>query len=782
MGANGDSPGGASAQSPASTANKKKMEKRAAVSAEASSSTDEVADYQKVVYPKTEEARAFIFSVVADSALFAGASATQRAELVDAMQERPCTDDELVIQQGDDGQHFFVVRSGEFGVYLKQVGDAPVHKYKPGGSFGELALLYNKPRAATIRCTAAGVLYQLDRATFRGVLIAGQKTAVDLSLRMLKKVPLLEGLTDQQYNQLLSILAEEKYEDGQTVCAANSSMDSLFLVKEGLVNLFEGSGATQVGSPRRSLGGGAIVPYQAGDFFGASALSDDSAHKWHGSITAVGSVTLLRLRRPDMLQTLGDLTTLLRDNFQQRVLGSIEMFRMLSSSQVSLLIDSFTEQRYTAGDTVIRQGDDGDTFYIIKSGQVRVSVRATDGGSAAGEREIAKLRGGDYFGEMALLNAAPRMATVTAIEATICMTVDRTTFTQVLGPLKELMDREADRRKAEVEALSKKTVIKLNDLKDLGTLGVGTFGRVKLVEHMPTRSKYALKCMRKRQLIALKQVEHVMNEKNLLGMAKHPFLINLMGAYQDGVELYMLLELALGGELFTRLRDLYRFDEPASRFYAACVTSAFMHLHDLNVVYRDLKPENLLLDSGGYIKLCDFGFAKVVPERTFTLCGTPEYLAPEIISNVGHTIAVDWWAVGILIFEMLTGDPPFVADDPMELYQQILRGSFVYPQLVGKTAKDLITKLLVSNPAMRLGIVKKGHRDLVSHPFFKLVDFAQLVKRTGKPPPPHVPKIRGDADMSNFDELDDGAGMAQDPKWDQPCLPDENALFAGFSM
>lgn len=766
---------GASSATAASTprsaeAAKKTTQKRAAVSAEASSS--EEVSYSKVVYQKTEEARQFIMMVVADSTLFAGASSSQRTELVDAMQERTCGVDELIIQQGDPGEHYFVVRSGEYAVYLKQKGDTPVHKYKPGGTFGELALLYNKPRAATVKCVTPGVLYQLDRGTFRGVLIAGQKSTGDASLRILKKVPLLEGLTDQQYNQLLSVLTEEKYEDEQIVCEQGASMDSLYLVKEGLVNLVEGSSTAAPGS-------GAVVPYQAGDFFGASALSDDGTNKWFGAISAVGTVTLLRLKRSDMLEVLGDLTTLLRDNFQQRVLGSIEMFKMLSGSQISALVDSFTEQRYTASDKVITQGDEGDTFYIIKSGQVRVSVKSAP--LMTGEREIATLKQGDYFGEMALLNAAPRMATVTAIEPTICMTVDRTTFDKVLGPLKELMDREADRRKAEVEALSKKAVIKLSELKDLGTLGVGTFGRVKLVDHLPTGSKYALKCMRKRQLIALKQVEHVLNEKNLLALCDHPFLINMVGAYQDGVELYMLLELALGGELFSRLRDLYRFDENASRFYAACVTSAFTHMHDNKIVYRDLKPENLLLDSEGYIKICDFGFAKIVPERTFTLCGTPEYLAPEIISNVGHTLAVDWWALGILIFELLTGDPPFVADDPMELYQLILRGTFAYPSLVGRNAKDIITNLLVNNPAKRLGIVLRGHRHLMAHAFYKPIDFALLVKKAGKPPPPHVPKIKSDADMSNFDELEDGAGSAQDPTWDQACSPEENALFAAFS-
>jgi len=303
---------------------------------------------------------------------------------------------------------------------------------------------------------------------------------------------------------------------------------------------------------------------------------------------------------------------------------------------------------------------------------------------------------------------------------------------------------------------------------------------VKLVEVQGEGKLYALKAMRKKQLIALKQVEHVMNEKRLLALCDHPFLINLVGAFQDATELYMVLELALGGELFTVLRDRVRFDEPMARFYAASVVSAFIHLHDKKIVYRDLKPENLLLDKDGYIKVCDFGFAKEVADRTFTLCGTPEYLAPEIISNIGHFQAVDWWALGILIFEMLTGDPPFCADDPMELYQQILRGAFIYPALVGKSAKDVISKLLVSNPAMRLGVVKRGSREIVAHAFFKMIDFAQLNKRSPKFPPPYKPDVRSDFDMSNFDEIDDASCAPADPSWALPATPEEEALFSGF--
>jgi len=711
--------------------------------------------------------------VVEQSTLFTHCSSAQRDNLVDALEECKAGVHQMISTQGDAGDAFFIVRKGEYVVLLKEKGEVPVHKYKQGGTFGELALLYNQPRAASVKCVTAGVLFKLDRATFRHVLMAGTKETANVGSKLLKRVHLLEGLTDSQVASLVTILTEETFTDGATVCEQGDVMDSLFMVKEGLV--------------QQSTDGGTSATISLGDCFGQACLTSDEKTTassklptWPGKIVAVGSVTLLRLKREHVIETLGDLWSLMRENFQQRVLSSISMFKELSASEVSVLVDAMSETRYVTNDRIISQDDMGDTFYIIKSGQVSVTV-AMEASSDTKDREIAKLTVGDYFGEMALLQNAPRMASVTALEPTTCMTVDRETFGKVLGPLQAFLQREADRRQKEVEQIGQRDTIKLEDLTEMGTLGVGTFGRVKLVKHKTTKTAYALKTMRKRQLIALKQVTHVMNEKKLLALCDHPFLINLVASFQDEIELYMVLELALGGELFSLLRDRMRFDEATARFYAACVVSAFIQMHDKKIAYRDLKPENLLLDKGGYIKICDFGFAKIVEDRTFTLCGTPEYLAPEIIASVGHGLPVDWWAMGILIYEMLCGDPPFVSDDPMQLYQQILSGKYSFPNFVGKQAREIVMKLLVEKPPMRLGMVKRGHRDLVAHPWLKPIDMTQLVKREGVPPPPFVPNIGSDEDMSNFDPMDDQTLKPADPSWARPCGQFENAQFAGWA-
>ena len=220
------------------------------------------------------------------------------------------------------------------------------------------------------------------------------------------------------------------------------------------------------------------------------------------------------------------------------------------------------------------------------------------------------------------------------------------------------------------------------------------------------RQYYALKIMKKSEVIYLKQVEHVKTEKKLLECITHPFIVNLLGAWQDDKILYLMMEYIIGGEFFLYLRKAGRFPNDTSRFYAAQITLVFEYLHGETILYRDLKPENLLLDRQGNCKVTDFGFAKRVEYRTWTLCGTPEYLAPEIILSKGHCKAVDWWALGILMYEMLAGYAPFYDEDPLGIYQKILEGKLKFPWHFDRHSKDLIKKLLTADLSKRLGNLK----------------------------------------------------------------------------
>ncbi|KAJ3089828.1 camp-dependent protein kinase catalytic subunit [Quaeritorhiza haematococci] len=289
----------------------------------------------------------------------------------------------------------------------------------------------------------------------------------------------------------------------------------------------------------------------------------------------------------------------------------------------------------------------------------------------------------------------------------------------------------------------------LNDFAIDRTLGTGSFGRVHLVRLKSTGKYYAMKVLKKADVVKMKQVEHTVNEKTILEQLDFPFLVSMLGTFQDSVNVYLVLDYVSGGELFSYLRRCGRFPNHVARFYAAEVVMAFEHLHSKNIIYRDLKPENLLIDSHGHIKITDFGFAKLVPDITWTLCGTPDYLAPEIIQSKGYGKAVDWWALGVLIYEMLAGHPPFYDEDHFKLYEKILACKPKFPAHFDPNAKDLVKRLLTADLTKRYGNLKGGSSDIKKHKWFAGIDWAKL--RNLQIAAPYVPPSKGDGDTSNFD-------------------------------
>jgi serine/threonine protein kinase len=229
--------------------------------------------------------------------------------------------------------------------------------------------------------------------------------------------------------------------------------------------------------------------------------------------------------------------------------------------------------------------------------------------------------------------------------------------------------------------------------------------------------------------------------------------------FQDDANIYLVLEYCHGGDLFGLMGqyDDEKLPVEAAQFYAASIASVFEHIHAKRIIYRDLKTENLLLDRQGYLKVADFGFAKKLGAeegaRTWTLCGTPEHLAPEIIQNKGHHRAADWWTLGINMFEFLAGEPPFNGDTPIGTYRLIVAGNFEFPADFNDAARDLISKFLAADPEKRFGCLEGGAKDVLEHPFFAEMAFAKLVAK--QLPPPYVPDVDDDEDISNFEEPED---------------------------
>lgn len=404
---------------------------------------------------------------------------------------------------------------------------------------------------------------------------------------------------------------------------------------------------------------------------------------------------------------------------------------------------------FNANEVIVRQGDRGDKFYIIKTGTVTVSKN--------GKGIIGILERGQFFGERALLEEDCRQATVTANAPGVeCLTLAREEF------LQHFLDFEKSEPKPlkKVEYLTKNEYsdVQLKDLVKIRTLGTGGFGRVELAQHIKNKNwTFALKCLKKVRIVGQRQQEHVFNEKTLQMTCNSIFIVQLYKTFRDPKYLYFLMEPCLGGDLYTLLQKQRnkRFSEAEARFFATCTLEALAYIHERNIIYRDLKPENLVIDNKGYVKLADFGFAKKLGVRgkTYTFGGTPDYVAPEVILNRGHDKAVDYWALGILIFELLHGKTPFKTESRMKTYNLILRGidNIVFNNKLPPTVSHLIKKLCKAMPTERLGCLKGGAQDVRNHRWFKGFEWEKLYAKTLRAP--WIPRLKNNTDTSYFDHI-----------------------------
>ena len=622
-----------------STTSQRKKEARAAVVARGSDLT-----YVKKTIPKSDQVRNLIYHSIKRNMLFRTCSEEELQDIIDAFDTAHFKADSVVIQQGDAGDTFYVVEEGQLDIMVsiadvnKDTGASSTREcqvgapYLPGSSFGELALMYGSPRAATIRAKTDCALWSLDRNAFKCITGSYKKKREGIILDTIRKVKI------------------------------------------------------------------------------------------------------------------GD-----------QVLGEV-----LDSSAVDAMALATQSDEFRKGDVIIRQGETGDAFYIIESGTIDVFI------SDQGTEPVARLTSGQFFGEKALLSEDVRQATCIAATDAKCLTLTREDFVQMLGNLQDLL-KASDKRltiaPATEDKVAKKSqeaiaaaMFELDDFDIRNTLGVGAFGRVKLVKVKPGKilkngnpdQTYALKCLSKRVIVDNGLQDHVVNERKIMSELNHPFILTFHGAMQDDQNVYFLLEILLGGELFRTLRGEGQFPESWSRFYAASVILAFCQIHSKQIAYRDLKPENLVMDAQGYLKIVDFGLAKKLGKgKTWTLCGTPDYLAPEVILNEGHDWAVDYWGLGVLIYEMTAGTPPFYAENPMEVYEKILSGEVHIPSQFSRGIGELIKKLLKISQSKRLGRTQGGASSVMKQKWFSGFDWHSLLAR--ELAVPFKPDLKDMEDLRNFD-------------------------------
>ena len=293
-----------------------------------------------------------------------------------------------------------------------------------------------------------------------------------------------------------------------------------------------------------------------------------------------------------------------------------------------------------------------------------------------------------------------------------------------------------------------------HDFIKLKVLGKGSFGEVLLVKLKANNKYYAMKILIKKQVKLRHQEIHTKSERDLMVKINCPFIVNIKFAFQDDFKLYIITEFMQGGEMFFHLHKEKKFSNEKTRFYIIELVLAIDFLHKNNMLYRDLKPENIMLDSNGHIKLTDFGLSKMVTkskEKAFTICGTPQYLAPEILSDDGYDNSVDWWSLGCVMYEMLVGKAPFKIPKGSYLTADLYKKKITIPENVTPEAKDLISQLLVPNPKNRLGYGKDGAEKIKAHSYFEGINWNDAWER--KLEPPLIPQLKNETDLSYFDKM-----------------------------
>jgi len=576
---------------------------------------------------KTKEEIKFIDDCCQTQMLFTGLGEDQRRAIINQMYRIDVPKGTKIIKQGDtNATDFYVIQEGSFDIF---VDDTNVAHFGKGQCFGDLALLHEAPRAATVKASEDSKLFAVHRLAFRTAL-----------KNMVKE----QGSRNQQF------------------------------------------------------------------------------------------------------------------------LRSIQEFSQLSDEEMRLIDMALEPMSFDQGAVILRQDDDGDRFFLIISGACTWTKKLPSGIEQSGDLVM-----GDYFGERALIKEEKRAATIIAKTSVNMLTLSKDDFTELVsGEIfkKKLTSYDmlpfSEDHKTEDEELTKTAGLRKNDICDLetlrkneiGVLGQGAFGIVTLVNDPNSEQSYALKAIKKCQIVELSQQKHIVNEMQIMRKLAEKyctFLVNLIATYKDELRVYFLLEVCLGGELFTILRRRRCFPETTARFYTACVTEGFVFMHGLNIIYRDLKPENLVLTDTGYLKITDFGFAKEVTDKTFTLCGTPDYLAPEIVTGQGHGRAVDWWTLGILLYEMVASFPPFYDEQPINTYRRIIKGKVKWVRTFSPEVRDLIQAFLRVRPIKRLGIRRGGVELIRKSPFFEGFDWKALQKQQMTAPIKN--KVRDITDMSNFEKV-----------------------------
>ena len=717
----------------------------------ANESVDDQA-FEKHVYEKSAESAALIQDALKQNFVFENLEEKDRSDLTESFFLRHVSAGTNVINQGDTGDFFYVVDSGSFDIFVDK---QKVVEITTGGSFGELSLLYNCPRAATVTASVDGKLWAIDRNAFKHIIKDASEAAYNSAKEALKDVHILKALKEIQFDAVASAVKTTKFKAGDYIIRKGEQGEIFYMIKEGEVM------CVIPPDPSKNRRKSKPIKLIKGQYFGERALQRGEPRA-ADVVCLSDTCTCMTLDRQAFQTLLGPLQELLANNVAVVYLESIPSFATKEQGELYEIAESVEERIFPAGSVIQDEGSPITHLYVIREGDCVIY---------RGDSHVSNLCAGQYFNEvpqaksrlsiLAFNEVSVMCVPLAAISAASIRAANRASVVKAEGM--------PGQENQETRVLNANNIM-LSELTEIKTLGQGSFGRVVLVRREGpgdgiegSGSIWALKKMSKTVIDDQKQTRNVMNEKNILAMLDHPFVLRLEATFQDQDVLYMLFEIVPGGELFNHLdrQPGGTVSPEAAKFYIACMISAFKHIHSLQVIYRDIKSENAMIDREGYLKLIDFGFAKIIENRTHTLLGTPEYFAPELLKGKGYGLPIDNWGLGILLYEMLVGTTPFADDNTARTCEKILRNEVMIPQVITDlNCRGLISMLLTKDPVKRIGSGTKRTSEIMAHSWLRSIDWNALERKEVEAP--WVPELKTDDHTDTVD---------QEAYWEETYVP-----------
>ena len=596
-----------------------------------------------------------------------------------------------IFLEGDPGQIFYIIKKGTVSCSIK---NEELRQLTSGDYFGEQAVIYSTKRTATV--TAITKVSVLSLGAEDLTLVFGSRLQ-DIIYRNSQRIAMERStvfryLTKAQVEACISLMKIASFREGEVVFSRGEALGDkvIFVVKGCLtaeaaqLDLFSCIGDVEMKGE-------------------ASCFLQD----W-----VAGEDTFLAVITKNEIENCigGDINSVISCNELLKVLRSVHLLRTLSLDKLKSLTEVLKISKFLQGSVIFQQGDPGDSFFIVKKGQVDIIKDKIP------LRTISK---DDFFGERSIIFNEPRTATVIAKENCSCWVLTKNDFLGIIdeGIRKQIMKR--------IELQNDSIV--LTDLVLVKQVGQGMFGKVFLVYNSKNNVAYALKTVARWKVHEFRIFENIAQERKILLQLDHPMMMKLVKTFKDDSRVYFLMEYVQGTDLFDVLRAIGIMNEEKSKFYSACLLIVLQYLHERGILYRDLKPENIMIDEEGYPKLIDFGTAIIIENRTYTIVGTPHYMAPEVIKGTGYGIEADLWSLGVMLYEFMFYSVPFAENeqDTFKIYRIIQEEPLTFPNLSTNPALiNLLEKILNKNPVMR-----GNHENLMKHSWFLGLNWDTLLAK-----------------------------------------------------